>query len=145
MDLTYGVKDGIISHCGEIDENCLKPRIEYINLEEYIHPNQYAPYTWEGCVVKIADKLFYLGRNIEDAITLGILDEKIKELHNILKLDKDVKINNTVILNTFINDLYENSSLESGLSFSNEKFEMLNNLKNSIIKISIWLKKHLVV
>ena len=129
MDLTYGVRDGIISHCGEIDENCLKPRIEYINLEEYIHPNQYAPYTWEGCVVKIADKLSYLGRDIEDAITLGILDEKIKELHNILKLDKDVKINNTVILNTFINDLCENSSLESGLSFSNEKFEMLNNLK----------------
>lgn len=129
LDLTYGVRDGIISHCGEIDENCLKPRIEYINLEEYIHPNQYAPYTWEGCVVKIADKLSYLGRDIEDAITLGILDEKIKELHNILKLDKDVKINNTVILNTFINDLCENSSLESGLSFSNEKFEMLNNLK----------------
>lgn len=129
LDLTYGVRDGIISHCGEINENGLKPRIEYIDLYEYEHPNQYAPYTWEGCVVKIADKLSYLGRDIEDAITLGILDKKLKELHEVLKLDKDVKINNTVILNMFIKDLCENSSLENGLCFSDEKFEMLNNLK----------------
>lgn len=129
LDLTYGVRDGIISHCGEIDENGLKPRTEYIDLYEYEHSNQYAPYTWEGCVVKIADKLSYLGRDIEDAITLGILDKKLKELHEVLKLDKDVKINNTVILNMFIKDLCENSSLENGLCFSDEKFEMLNNLK----------------
>ena len=129
LDLTYGVRDGIISHCGEINENSLKPRTEYIDLYEYEHPNQYAPYTWEGCVVKIADKLSYLGRDIEDAITLGILDEKLKELHEVLNLDKDVKINNTVILNMFIKDLCENSSLENGLCFSDEKFEMLNNLK----------------
>ena len=129
LDLTYGVRDGIISHCGEIDENGLKPRTEYIDLYEYEHPNQYAPYTWEGCVVKIADKLSYLGRDIEDAITLGILDKKLKELHEVLKLYKDVKINNTVILNMFIKDLCENSSLENGLCFSDEKFEMLNNLK----------------
>ena len=129
LDLTYGVRDGIISHCGEINENGLKPRTEYIDLYEYEHPNQHAPYTWEGCVVKIADKLSYLGRDIEDAITLGILDKKLKELHEVLKLDKDVKINNTVILNMFIKDLCENSSLENGLCFSAEKFEMLNNLK----------------
>ena len=129
LDLTYGVRDGIISHCGEIDENGLKPRTEYIDLYEYEHPNQYAPYTWEGCVVKIADKLSYLGRDIEDAITLGILDKKLKELHEVLNLDKDVKINNTVILNMFIKDLCENSSLENGLCCSDEKFEMLNNIK----------------
>ena len=129
LDLTYAVRDGIISHCGEIDENCLKPRKEFIDLNDYKFPNQYAPYTWEGCVVKIADKLSYLGRDIEDAITLGILDKKLKELHEVLNLDKDVKINNTVILNMFIKDLCENSSLENGLCFSDEKFEMLNNLK----------------
>ena len=50
LDLTYAVRDGIISHCGEIDENCLKPRKEFIDLNDYKFPNQYAPYTWEGCV-----------------------------------------------------------------------------------------------
>ena len=77
LNLTYAVRDGIISHCGEIDENCLKPREENINLNNYKVPNQYSPYTWEGCVVKISDKISYLGRDIEDAISLGILDERI--------------------------------------------------------------------
>ena len=57
LDLTYAVRDGIISHCGEIDENCVRPRTEYIDLHDYNYPNQYAPYTWEGCVVKISDKI----------------------------------------------------------------------------------------
>ena len=64
LNLTYAVRDGIISHCGEIDENGLKPRDEFIDLDEYTRPNQYAPYTWEACVVKVADKISYLGRDI---------------------------------------------------------------------------------
>ncbi len=130
LDLTYGVRDGIISHCGEIDERCLKPRTEYIDLYNYEKPNQYAPYTWEGCVVKIADKISYLGRDIADAITLGILDKKTTDLYEFLKLSKNTKINNTVILNIFINDLCENTTIEQGLSFSEEKFEMINHLKS---------------
>ena len=35
LNLTYGVRDGIISHCGEIDENALVPRNEFIDLKEY--------------------------------------------------------------------------------------------------------------
>ena len=127
LNLTYAVKDGIISHCGEIDENGLKPRKEYINLNDYKYPNQYAPYTWEGCVVKISDKISYLGRDIEDAITLGILDEKLKDLHKILKSQE--VINNTVIINNLIWDLCQNSSPEKGLYFSDETFNMLNEIK----------------
>ena len=127
LNLTYAVRDGIISHCGEIDENSLRPREEYINLYDYEYPNQYAPYTWEGCVVKIADKISYLGRDIEDAITLGILDEKLKELYKILK-QKEV-INNTVIINHLIGDLCENSSPEKGLCFSEGTFKMLKEIK----------------
>ena len=127
LNLTYAVRDGIISHCGEIDENGLKPREEYINLDEYTRPNQFAPYTWEACVVKVADKISYLGRDIEDAIELGILDEKLEELYDILQ-SKEV-INNTVIINHLVKDLCQNSSIEKGLCFSDETFNLVKEIK----------------
>lgn len=130
LDLTYAVRDGIISHCGEIDENKLKPRDEYIDLNSYSKPNQYAPYTWEGCVVKIADKISYLGRDIEDAITLGILDEHLDDLYKILNKNKSEVINNTVIINSLIYDLCNNSSPEKGLCFSEEIFELIKEIKD---------------
>ena len=129
LNLTYATRDGIISHCGEIDENYLRPREEFIDLNEYKEPNQYAPYTWEGCVVKIADKISYLGRDIEDAITLGILDDHLEELYQILEEAPTQVINNTVIINTLIRDLCENSSYEKGLCFSKEIFDWINKLK----------------
>ena len=129
LNLTYGVKDGIISHCGEIDENRLKPREEFIDLYEYDYPNQYKPYTWEGCVVKIADKIAYLGRDIQDAITLGILDEHLQELHELLDIDKNEKINNTIIINNLIYDLCKNSNEIEGLRFSDKAFNFMNKLK----------------
>ena len=55
INLTYAVRDGIISHCGEVDENCIRPRNEFIDLESIAKASQYQPYTWEGVVVKISD------------------------------------------------------------------------------------------
>ena len=128
LDLTYGVRDGIISHCGEIDENIIKPRDEFIDLKEYNYPNQFAPYTWEGCVVKISDKISYIGRDIEDAITLGILDEYLDSLYDLLG-NTDGTINNTVIINNLIYDLCKNSSPEVGLCFSDEALNLMNKIK----------------
>ena len=129
LNLTYAVRDGIISHCGEIDENKLKPRDEFIDLNDYKYPNQFAPYTWEGCVVKIADKISYLGRDIADAITLGILDKDLRELYEIIDMGKSKVINNTTIINDLIFDLCTNSNEEDGLCFSEEMFNVINKLK----------------
>lgn len=129
LNLTYAVKDGIISHCGEIDENSLKPREEVIDLYDYNYSNQFKPFTWEGCVVKIADKIAYLGRDIQDAIKLGIIDEHLDELYKLMGVSKDNIINNTVIINNLIYDLCENSSIEDGLKFSDKSFEFMNKLK----------------
>ena len=129
LNLTYAVRDGIISHCGEIDENALKPRNETIDLKNYTKPNEYAPYTWEGCVVKIADKISYLGRDIEDAIRMGILDEHLDELYELLNTKDGEVINNTVIINNLVYDLCMNSSPEKGLCFSDEVFKKINNIK----------------
>ena len=129
MNLTYAVRDGIISHCGEIDQNNIKPRNEFINLQDHKMPNEYAPYTWEGCVVKVADKISYLGRDIIDSITLGILDKDLKELYEILNCNSDQVINNTNIINDLIYDLCNNSDSEKGLCFSDKMYEMINKLK----------------
>ena len=130
LNLTYAVRDGIISHCGEINENCLKPRTEYIDLDTYISPNQYAPYTWEACVVKVSDKISYLCRDIEDAITLAILDEHITELFSLINITSpNEPINNTNIINNLIYDLCENSSPEKGLCFSEKALTLMDKIK----------------
>ena len=129
LNLTYAVRDGIISHCGEIDENNLKPREEAIDLREYKYPNQFKPYTWEGCVVKIADKISYLGRDMEDAIRIGILDEQLDELRQMLEIDGNEPINNTILINNMIYDLCENSSVEKGLCFSDDMYQLINSIK----------------
>lgn len=129
MNLTYAVRDGIISHCGEVDQNAIKPRDEFIDLNDYEKPNQFAPYTWEGCVVKIADKISYIGRDIEDAIRLGILDDSLDELYDILELNRTEKINNTALINRLVSDLVLNSSVQKGLCFSNEAVQMMDKIK----------------
>ncbi len=130
LNLTYAVRDGIISHCGEIDENALKPRDEAIDLDKYTKPNEYAPYTWEGCVIKISDKISYIGRDIEDALSLKILDKnKILELKKILGMKPDEALNNTRIINDLIVDICKNSTPEKGLCFSKEKLILIDSIK----------------
>ena len=128
LSLTYAVRDGIISHCGEIDEEYLKPRSEYIDLKDYTEPNQYSPYTWEGCVVKIADKISYIGRDIEDAKIMGLLTEA--DIIEIDKIINKIDINNTNIINYLISDLCKNSSPTQGLKFSKEALKIMKTIKD---------------
>lgn len=134
LALTYGVRDGIISHCGEVNENAIKPRDEAIDLYDIEKPNQYAPFTWEGCVVKIADKISYLGRDIEDAITLKILNrDQLRELSHILSYKTKLQlrdINNTVLMHDFITDLSTQSTPENGIMFSEKYLELINSVKS---------------
>ena len=128
LSLTYAVRDGIIGHCGAFDSNGLKPREEYINLEnDFTLPAKYMPYTWEACVVKIADNISYIGRDIEDALTQGVLRERDVE-----KLDKMIdeikNINSTNIINYLVVDLCNNSTPDVGLRFSPQALDTMNKL-----------------
>jgi len=133
INLTYAVRDGIICHCGEVDENGLFPREEFIDLYEITEPNKYPPFTWEGCIVKVSDKIAYLGRDIEDALLLDILPEsKVKELSKIIReigASSFRKINNGIIIHNFIIDLCKHSSPEKGICFSDTMFNIMNKLK----------------
>jgi len=126
LNLTYAVRDGIVNHCGEVNEHGLYPREEGIDLKEIRKRNQYRPYTWEGCVVKISDRVAFLGRDIEDSIDIGILTlRELKALSSSIKMPVE-KINNANILSIIIPDLCLNSSPEEGLKFSNKVLELID-------------------
>ena len=130
LDLTYAVRDGIISHCGEVDENGIFPRKEKIDLDTFCEPGQFQSYTWEGCVVKVSDKIAYLGRDIEDAVRINFIGEKeIDELAKISQKYGVETINTTVIIHNFITSICANSTPESGIRLSDEHNEMLNSIK----------------
>ena len=128
LNLTYAVRDGIISHCGEIDENSLKPRGEVIDLKNYTKPNEYAPFTWEGCIVKISDKISYLGRDIDDAIEEKLLtNDMLDELANITGISS--RTSNSAIINRLVTDICENSSPDEGIRLSKTAVEMMDKIK----------------
>lgn len=142
LNLTYAVRDGLICHCGEIDQQGIKPRQENIDLYSIKRPGLIQPYTWEGCVVKIADKIAYLGRDIEDARAYHIIDmASYRVLREIVgstlgfehkgahALRSGKAVNTTVLINDLIVDLCEQSSPENGLSFSDEYFKFILELK----------------
>ena len=130
LNLTYAVRDGIISHCGEVDENALFPRKEMIDLYDIEKAGQYNAYTWEGCVVKIADKIAYLGRDIEDALMLKIITyHDLASLMRIATEHGQTAINTSVIMHEFIVDLVKNSSVENGICMSEEKVALMNEIK----------------
>jgi len=133
LNLTYAVRDGIVCHCGEVDEQNIFPRNDFIDLEIIQKANEYNPYTWEGCVVKISDKIAYLGRDIEDAILLEILSEsQLKKLISSIKNFRKIKIeeiNNAIIIHDLILDICKNSSLENGISLSDEFYQIMKTLK----------------
>lgn len=122
LNLTYAVRDGIVSHCGEVSEGGIKPREEFIDLEkEYTAPSLYQPYTYEACVVKLADRISYIGRDINDAMDLGIITEEMfNELQAELSEVLGEKMNNTILLNKIISNVCDNSDPERGISLSPE-------------------------
>lgn len=129
LNLTYATRDGIISHCGEMNQKYIQKRDEIIDLHDYQYAGQFNPWTYEGCVVKMSDKIAYLARDIEDALRLHVLkQEKVDELMEQLNAMGDYQfhaINNGAIVNYFIHDVIENSNPEYGIGLSEEAFEKM--------------------
>lgn len=130
LNLTYAVRDGIISHCGEVDDNGISPRDISISVDDLNVPGEYQAVTWEGCVVKMADKIAYVGRDIEDAIRLGFLDtSNINELVMMARENDTRAMNTTVIIHNMIIDICKNSSPDSGICLSKKYYEQLKTIK----------------
>jgi dGTPase len=125
-DLTLQVLDGILCHNGEADDVRISPvpcpgwtafdkKVQ--DATDGIRPLK--PATPEGCVVKFADTIAYIGRDLQDAREVGLIDDATQlpvEVTSILGAT------NSEIINTLIYDLLENSETEDEtfISYSRE-------------------------
>lgn len=133
LNLTLQTLDGILCHDGEINLNTLAPQRDktFTTLDrevsnKAINPQtQLIPMTFEGCVVRLADTIAYIGRDIEDAIELQIIsrDDLPTECVQILGNT------NGQIVYRLVTDLIEHSSDLTTISFSPAIAEALMTLK----------------
>lgn len=130
LNLGLDVLDGFLCHDGGMCGTELKPRFgktweDHKKDKQYKLKNPEAniwPGTLEGCLVKICDTMSYLGRDIEDAINLGIL--KREEVPHTL-LGKT----NAEILNTLARDLIEMSYGRDYIALSEYNYEAMGVLR----------------
>lgn len=136
LNLTLQVLDGILCHNGELLNQRYEPNYDKTLdnfLEEYNgcweregHDKKIIPMTLEGCVMRIADVIAYIGRDIEDAIIVNLIkrEDLPEQVTWILGDSNDQIINNLVI------DLVNNSYGKNHLAFSKEIFNALESLLN---------------
>ncbi len=120
LNLTYGVKDGIITHNGEKYEQRLKPQNVPNKLDE-IKNRKVVPSSYEACIVRFSDKIAYLGRDIEDAYIAGLI--KPKNLPE--KFKKKIGTTNSQIIDKYVNDIIDVSKESKYIGLSDEKYELL--------------------
>ena len=134
INLSIQVLDGILCHNGEFALGKYEPKKktkedflnDYYNCyKDGKYINTLKPMTLEGCVVRISDLIGYLGRDIEDAIRLGILD-----INDVPKTIKDVLgSTNSEIVNTIILDIIKNSYEKPYIKLSDKVFKAIVELK----------------
>lgn len=126
LNLSFEVRDGIVSHCGETyDEYFLVPKADK-KIEDIVNKgkkNRTAPATLEGCVVRFADKIAYVGRDMEDALRAGYIDSDYLSP----KVKKQLGNTNSEVINTLVGDSLHNEQIlllpekSSACSFLNQE------------------------
>lgn len=142
--------DGILCHDGEIHNQILKPNrhkdfesIEKEMSKKSMDPDvALIPMTLEGCVVRMADTISYIGRDIEDAIRLKMIrrSELPKEAVDVLG-----DTNGTIVFN-LVTDVIQNSCEKDFITFSSSVSSALKRLKDFNIEriyMNPGVKQHL--
>ncbi len=108
-DLTLQVLDGILCHDGEAHVTRLVPERDrdFASFDRLLaaksrDPMQkLVPMTLEGCVVRLSDIIAYIGRDIEDAIELRLIDRSEIPVH----CGRRLGTSNGTIVYTLVTDL----------------------------------------
>ena len=108
LNLTDEVRDGIVHHNGQVD-----------------------PYTLEGQVVKISDRIAYLNHDIDDALRSGVIqnDDIPKEIVRFFGATHGQR------MNAMVKDVIENSLGKSKVSPSAKGQEMILKLRKFMFEM----------
>jgi len=123
LNLTYGVRDGIICHCGEEPDRELEPRDEKLDLSK-ITAKGTIPSSYEGCIARMSDRIAYLGRDLEDAIIYGYI--KKRDVPN--RVARLLGTKNGKIIDNLVISIIKSSKNTGVISLPEKKFEVLMEL-----------------
>ncbi|MCP3954665.1 MAG: HD domain-containing protein [Desulfobacterales bacterium] len=142
--------DGILCHDGEVSCGSLKPfavktfQSHAAEIESKVaNPRvRLVPMTMEGCVVRMADTIGYIGRDIEDAVRLGLIKRQ--------DIPRDCRQllgeTNGTIIHSLVTDLITSSLHRPHVAFSEPVASAVNRLKTfnlERIYMNPKIKKHL--
>jgi len=132
VNLTLQTLDGILCHDGEVHDHSLRPQrnVSFADFDGKMRRKAenpaagLVPMTLEGCVVRFADTVSYIGRDIEDAIELGMIRRSDIPADCRATLGET----NGTIVHNLVTDLLKNSE-QDAIAFSPEISEALRSLK----------------
>lgn len=128
LNLTMEVRDGIISHCGEdFESNECHPFMG--NKELSLIDNRKKagnPITLEGCIVRMVDKIAYLGRDLEDGLHSGIINQNDIPVNIVQNLGN----NNGDITGKLVTDMInQTKTKEDCIAMSQKIFSLVKQFK----------------
>ncbi|MCC6127483.1 MAG: HD domain-containing protein [Pirellulales bacterium] len=134
LNLTLQVLDGVLGHNGELLQQELRP-VDALTWELY-DANRHRcfmvpkadrgvyPSTLEGCIVRVADVISYIGRDIEDAIEVELIKRE--------DLPQDATVvlgaTNREVIDNLVMDIIHNSVDRGAVCFSEEIFVAMKKL-----------------
>jgi dGTPase len=130
--------DGILCHDGEIHNQSLEPdrdksfetHDKEIADKKTDASSSLIPMTLEGCIVRMADTVSYIGRDIEDAIRLNMIKRSDLPKPCVSLLGNT---NGTIVYN-LVTDIIKNSRQGLKIAFSPEISAVLKQLKDFNLK-----------
>jgi dGTPase len=131
LNLGLAVYDGFLCHDGGMCGTKMQPTFGK-NWEDHFKEKEQKiknpekniwPATLEGCLVKLCDTMSYVGRDIEDAISIGILAREQLPETTLGKTNRE-------ILGALSADIIRNSYDRDYIAISDEAYEALRVLRN---------------
>ncbi len=133
-NLALQTLDAILCHNGEVHVTALKPSREksftdldreQLDMKTKQFPDP-VPMTMEGCVVRMADTISYVGRDMEDAVRLKLINRQEIPKKSARLLGET---NGTIVFN-LVTDLIHTSLGQPHIAFSSDVSEALKCLRD---------------